>query len=356
VRRPLTLSFPVRDRVSKAHALPRASRNHEYGGALDFALAQAGQGVVGGFEREGLDLRDDGDARSERKEFLAVQAGEVGDGTDATLLPQDFIRKRGNIAHVDPAADHNAAEVERAQGLGNEFAGGRENDGGIERVGRKGIGIARPKCADFFGEFLSPHITTAGEGVNFSPLEFCHLGDDVTGRAKAVDAQARAVAGLEQRAVANQSGAHERGGLGVRVSGGNGKAKTRIGDGIFGVAAVNGVAGEAGLLTKVFTIRAAKAAFAAGPAKPRDADAITGIETLHAFALDNNGADDFMAGHERELGVGQFAIEEMKISAANRAGANTDEDLAGCGAGGWKLNGPQGLSRLFEHHGAHGEI
>jgi len=43
----------------------------------------------------------------------------------------------------------------------------------------------------------------------------------------------------------------------------------------------------------------------------------------------SHAADDLMPGHDRKLRIGQFAIHDMQIGAADTASFDGDEDLAG---------------------------
>ena len=87
----------------------------EDGGARDPAAPQPVEGVVGGGEREGLDV--DGELRlpGEGQELVPVLAGQVGDGADRALVPEELVGKPGNVAHVDPGADDDASPGERLQ-------------------------------------------------------------------------------------------------------------------------------------------------------------------------------------------------------------------------------------------------
>ena len=74
-------------------------------------------------------------SRSERKEFLAIAAGEIGNGSDAAFPPQDGIRECGHIAHVDAGAHDSPAFGGVTQCLRDQSADRREQDGGIHLLG-----------------------------------------------------------------------------------------------------------------------------------------------------------------------------------------------------------------------------
>ena len=79
------------------------------GGALDEALAEQVQGLVGSLQRKRLYFGSDGHLGSQGQEFFAILPGEVGYRADHSFTPKDVIGKRGDIAHVDAAADYHAA-------------------------------------------------------------------------------------------------------------------------------------------------------------------------------------------------------------------------------------------------------
>ncbi len=145
------------------------------------------------------------------------------------------------------------------------------------------------------------------------------------GGAEAVDAEALGVAGFDQTSIADQSGAQQRRGLCVGVRVWNGKTITLIGNGVFRIAAVKCVAGEfcfvAEILLAVLTIRA----FGAGPTEPRHADSLADSKTSNVFAQSGDLADDFMTWDERQFRLGQFAIDNMEVGAAHRAGSDLDQ-------------------------------
>ena len=72
-----------------------------------------------------------------------------------------------------------------------------------------------------------------------------HLRHDVCSRTKAVDPEALRVARHAQGAVADQPGAHQRRRLDIAIAPIDRKAVALVGDGQFGIAAVDLIAGEA---------------------------------------------------------------------------------------------------------------
>jgi hypothetical protein len=73
---------------------------------------------------------------------------------------------------------------------------------------------------------------------------------------------------------------------------------------------------------------AAIVANAAGPAEPRHADPIADLEAIDLGASFDHDANDLVAGHQWQLWVGQFPVEDMEIGAAHCAGPYRDQHFA----------------------------
>jgi hypothetical protein len=52
-------------------------------------------------------------------------------------------------------------------------------------------------------------------------------------------------------------------------------------------------------------------------------------ERAHAGADHIDAADDFVAGHDRELGIRQFAVNHVQVSAAYPTRRHANADFAG---------------------------
>ena len=61
-----------------------------------------------------------------------------------------------------------------------------------------------------------------------------------------------------------------------------------------------------------------------------------------------------MARHQRQLRLGQLAVDDVEIGAAHRARAHLDRHLPGARLGHGKVEEPQRLAGTLEHHRAHG--
>ena len=102
----------------------------------------------------------------------------------------------------------------------------------------------------------------------------------------------------------------------------------RVGDGVLGVAAVALIAGEARLRAEVLGAAPAEAAAPARPAEPGDADAVADRDIAHAVAERLDRADDLVAEDERQCRVGQLAVDDVQVGAADAAGPHPDQHLA----------------------------
>src|SRR5712692_5286170 len=172
--------------------------------------------------------------------------------------------------------------------------------------GSGGQGVRRPGPfgAERAGELLRRLIARACEGEDAPPLGSRHLRHEMRRRAEAVQPEPRRVPGGHERAVADEPRAQQRSGLDVAVGVGQGEAETLVGDGVFGVTTVQLVAREARAVAQVFAARATIATDAARPAQPGYPEALAGREALAAGADPCNRADDLVAGHEWQLGIG----------------------------------------------------
>jgi hypothetical protein len=101
-----------------------------------------------------------------------------------------------------------------------------------------------------------------------------------------------------------------------------------IGDDEFGISAVSRIPGEFGPRAKIFHARNAVHALSATPPEPGNANAVSLAEAAHPAAGGFHDADNLMARHEGELGIGQFSIHDMEVGAADRAGTDAYDDLS----------------------------
>ena len=139
----------------------------------------------------------------------------------------------------------------------------------------------------------------ASKSVDFASLVAGHLRDAVRRRAKAVYPEPLGVPRLDEGAVADKPGAHQGSGLGRFISNGRGEAILLAGDGVCGVAAICGVAGEESAITEILLISAAVAALPARRGQPADADAIARFKAVSRLAGLLHRPDVLVTGHKR---------------------------------------------------------
>ena len=234
---------------------------------------------------------------------------------------------------------------------------GAKMNGGIQGTRWKLIRSASPGRAHRTSELLIGFFSRSGEGIDLPALMDSNLGNDVCRASETVNPE---VSGLldrtchHQRTVANQARAHQRGRLDVAVRLIQRKTKSRFGHGEFGVAAIDRVTGEPGVVTQVFPVCFAILTMAAGPAKPRDPDAGPHPEIVDPGTAFHNFSDNFMPGNERKFWVRQFAIHDMEIRTANGAGQHPHQHLSGTRRRRYHLAFAERGSRLFKNHRAHG--
>jgi hypothetical protein len=197
-------------------------------------------------------------------------------------------------------------------------------------------------------------VAGAGEGVDRPAFEARDLGDDVSGRAEAIDAEPLGLAaGHHQRAPADQAGAEQGGDGDVVAVFAEGEAVAGVGDGVGGETTVPGIAGEERRIAEVFHAVAAIAADPAGVAEPGNADALADREPGDAGAERVDTADDLMTRDDRITDVGQFAVDDMKVGAADTAGAHPHPDFIRPGIGRGALDRFEPPARRGQNHGPH---
>jgi hypothetical protein len=191
---------------------------------------------------------------------------------------------------------------------------------------------SEPHRAEIAGEILAGDIARLGEGEHLPALEFRDLGDDVRRCAKTVNSDSFSFSGSfdgkPQGAIADQPGAQQRSRRDIVEFGRQREAIALVGGGQLGVAAVDLIAGEAGAVAEILSPAAAIIADPAGPAEPRHPHPLADREAVDRRALLDHGADDLVSRDQWQLGMGQFAVDDMKVGAAHRAGLDRDQHLA----------------------------
>ena len=167
------------------------------------------------------------------------------------------------------------------------------------------------------------------EGEKLAALPARDLGDDVRGGAETVEPEPPALARHHQRAPADQARAQQRRACSASPPClAERKHIAGVGDGLRGVAAVAGVAGEQRVVAEVFLTAAAIGAGAVGDSRATARRPARRDEARHARAERVDPADDLMAGNERQLRARQFAVDHVQVGAADAAGRDAHPDLA----------------------------
>src|SRR5690606_23917313 len=187
---------------------------------------------------------------------------------------------------------------------------------------------AGPRGAELARELLRGGVSGPRERIQRSALMPRDLRNDVRRRTEAVDAEPLRVAGLRQRAVADQARAKQRRrGHGI-VLRRNRHAEGFVRNGVLRIAARQLVAGEARVRAQILAPGATVTAVPARAAEPRDADSVAGPKARGAVADGFDAADDLVTRHERQRGLRQLAVDDMQIRAADGARLDAQQHLA----------------------------
>ena len=91
----------------------------------------------------------------------------------------------------------------------------------------------------------------------------------------------------------------------------------------------------------------------AGETKPRDADTCPDRRRLGIAPHSVDPPDDLVTGNDRKLRVGELAVNDVQIGAADAAGGNQHPDLPWAGLGIRHGGEHQRLARPPQQHGMH---
>src|SRR5712671_6934676 len=142
-----------------------------------------------------------------------------------------------------------------------------------------------------------------------------------------------AKAGVAEGVVGGDAGAEEWGGFGGAEVVGDGGDAAGFGDHNFGIAAVDGDAGDYGVEAIDDVTAAAGLAGAVFAAEEADAYSLTNFPFRDARAERFDAADYFVAGNAREFETGIGAGYGGGVGVADAAGFYADANLAGAGLG-----------------------
>src|SRR6266540_2581232 len=331
-----------------------APSGHEHRRSPDAPAAQVVERVVRARERIRRHLGSDPRGGGEREELVAVPPREVRDRADRPLTPEERVRKRRDVAHVDAGADDRPAGRGRAERSRDERSDRGEQDRGVERLGRRLTGRARPLRPERAREGLGLGVASAREREDALARVARELRDDVACRAESVQAEPLGVAHGSPGAVADEAGAEERRGLGIGIAVRDREGVPRVHHGCLREASVEVVPGEARPLAQILAPRAAGAADAARPAEPRDADAVAGREPTGARAECLDPPHHLVPEDERQLGMWQLAVDDVEVGAADAARGDLDPELPRSRDGEGKVRLGERRPQGGEDHRAHG--
>ncbi len=208
---------------------------------------------------------------------------------------------------------------------------------------------------DRAGERLTGDVAGPGESEHAPPLPAADLGNDVRRSAEAIDADGPPVPGHFERAPADEAGAKQRRGPNRVEVIGQREDKRRLGDRMGGVAAVAGITGEERMIAKVLAPASAIGAGPIGMAEPGHTDPRAKLE-VDAFARRLDAADNLVPRHDRQLGIGQLAVNDMQVGAAYAAGFDPNPNLPRSGRRIGPLLHRQPFAGPPEDHGAHDQM
>ena len=254
---------------------------------------------------------------------------------------------------MDTGADHHAATLDRAQRRGHQRADRSKDDSRVQHRRRRLIRRTSPHRAKLAREILCLGIAWAGESVNLATLPACNLRNDVRRGAKPVQSEPPRLSSHAQRAVPNQPRAQQWRSLDVAIPRRHRKTESLIGQCEFAVAAIDVVTGEARLRAQIFAPRSTEFAHTAGPTKPRHANPVADLKSLHISTECSHAANDLVARYQWQFRLRQLAVHHVQVSATHRAGMHTDQHLAGSRCRYGHRGQPQPCSRGIKHHAAH---
>ena len=235
--------------------------------------------------------------------------------------------------------------------LSDDGSAGREGDGAVELNGGLVVFGADP-FGSGCGGLIAMGLAAGGDEDVAVPV--AEDGDGLAGGGSEAE-EADAFAGLSARdaeaAEADDAGAEEWSDVGVIEGVRECVDEVGADEGVFGVATVDGVAGEGGIVTEVFFVAETEGAGAVGAADPGDADACA-CGVFVCCALDDL-ADDLVAEDEGIVDEGEIAFEDVEVGAADSAGEDAEEDLIAGGGGAGNVFDLEGLIRGVKDGGFH---
>src|SRR6185312_12520840 len=227
------------------------------------------------------------------------------------------------------------------------------DDHGIEQLGRRLVCSACPLAAKAAREGLSVRIARTGEGKDAAAIFQRDLADDVRRRAEPDEPERMPIARRAIGAEADQAGAEQRRNFSIAIAIRERQAKGRVGHRELGITAIAVVASENRGVTEVLMAGDAIGTMAAGLTEPGNAYTLADLEIADACAQFDDFADNLVAGHHRIPVRSEFAVNDVKVGAADATSQDPQHDLTGTGLRPVDRFEPKRLPRLMKTHSTH---
>src|SRR5579864_136135 len=161
--------------------------------------------------------------------------------------------------------------------------------------------------------------------VHFTVPGLQHTNCEMSGGAEAEQSHALSFfdSGNANGAKADNAGAEQRRRMKVIQLWGNRKTKICAGKRVFGIAAVNGVAGECGKVTQVFHVAPAVSAGAVDAADPGNTNPAA---FLYSFSCDNF-THNLVSGNNARMARRKFTFDNVQIGVTDSAGEHTQQNV-----------------------------
>src|SRR6266487_2348741 len=177
-------------------------------------------------------------------------------------------------------------------------------------MGRHLLRTSRPTSAERKSELLRFLVARASEGVDLPSLPSADLSENMSGRAETVEANPAAIAGQSKGTPADQSCTHQRRRADGVLKAGEGKSEGGIRYDMGRKTAIARISGEDRVVAEVLSVRRAIGTLSACMPEPGDADA-RAKRRRRAASKRVYDANNFMAGNNGELWIGQITIHYM---------------------------------------------
>jgi hypothetical protein len=218
-------------------------------------------------------------------------------------------------------------------------------------------GVANPYRAERAGQLLVRR--AAGRDVDLAIPGFENFDGEMRGGSKAEEADA--IAGRDfghaQAAESDDAGAEQRGEVHGLVLFRERNEEIGARCRVFGIAAVDGVAREGGVVAEILAALAAEEAGSVGATEPGDAGPRAWFPAGTSLPKLLDAPDDLVARGDGSVQRRQFSGGDVQVGAADAAGFDAEQDFAGAWLGNGQVLHRQRArgdgSRLMEDGGAH---